>query len=76
MNTNGHSPDKVDGQAESTMYFEESLETCGDIATSFEESINTVPLSEVSSIAEKWDCETIEVSALKVHSKYIQKLDT
>jgi len=47
------------------MYFEESLEPCGDMATRFEESIESVTLSESSSIAE-WDCEN-EESAWKVH---------
>lgn len=64
MDTNGHLPDKVDHQTESTMYFEESLENCSDVATRFEESVDTVPLSEGSSI-EKWDCENVVASDLK-----------
>jgi len=47
------------------MYFEESIETCGDMATRFEESIESVTLSESSSIPE-WDCEN-EESAWKVY---------
>lgn len=66
MDTNGHLPDKIDCQTESAMYFEEGLENSSDVAARFEESVDTVPLSEDSSL-EKWDCENIVVSDLKVY---------
>lgn len=49
------------------MYFEESLESSGEMTARFEKSIDTVPLSENSSIAKQWDSESVETSALKVN---------
>lgn len=69
MNTNRHLSDKADHQTESTMYFEESLESCSDMAVRFEESIDTVPLSEGLPIAKKWDFENIKTSPLKVNGQ-------
>lgn len=69
VDTNGYLPNKIDCQTESTMYFEKGLENSSDMAARFEESVDTLPegitVSEGSSI-EKWDCENIVVSDLKV----------
>lgn len=73
MSTNGHLLGKVDCQTQSTVYFEEDLETCDGTPARFEEPIDIDPLSEDSSITEKWDCENVEASVSKVH---IKKLDT
>ncbi|XP_018339181.1 PREDICTED: uncharacterized protein LOC108746710, partial [Trachymyrmex septentrionalis] len=65
VSANGHLPGKVDCQTRSTVYFEEDLETCDDIPARFEESIDIVPLSDDSSITEKWDCENVEIPISK-----------
>ncbi|XP_011695336.1 PREDICTED: uncharacterized protein LOC105454433 isoform X3 [Wasmannia auropunctata] len=66
VSTNGHSPGEVDCQrTEATLDFEESLETCVDTAARFEESIVGIPLTEDSSITEKWDGENVEAPILK-----------
>ncbi|XP_077279500.1 uncharacterized protein LOC143906959 [Temnothorax americanus] len=65
MNTNGRLTDKATRQTESTTDFEKGLESCDDVATRFDASIRTVPLSENSSIAEKWDSENVRASVLK-----------
>ncbi|KYN12708.1 PREDICTED: uncharacterized protein LOC108767172 [Trachymyrmex cornetzi] len=65
VSANGHLPDRVDCQTQSTVYFEENLETCDDTPTRFVESIYSVPLSDDSSITEKWDCENVEASVSK-----------
>jgi len=73
VSANGHLPGKVGCQTQSTVYFEEDLETCDDTPARFEESIDIVPLSDDSSIIEKWNCENVEAPISKVH---IQKSDT
>ncbi|KAG5325340.1 ZN384 protein, partial [Pseudoatta argentina] len=65
VSANGHLPGKVDCQTQSTVYFEEDLETCDDTPARFDESIDIVPLSDDSSITEKWDCENVEAPISK-----------
>ncbi|KYQ59991.1 hypothetical protein ALC60_00962 [Trachymyrmex zeteki] len=65
VSTNGHLLGKVDCQTQSTVYFEEDLETCDGTPARFEEPIDIDPLSEDSSITEKWDCENVEASVSK-----------
>ncbi|KAG5344466.1 ZN384 protein, partial [Acromyrmex heyeri] len=65
VSANGHLPGKVDCQTQSTVYFEEDLETCDDTPATFDESIDIVPLSDDSSITEKWDCENVEAPISK-----------
>ncbi|KAG5312566.1 ZN384 protein, partial [Acromyrmex insinuator] len=64
VSANGHLSGKVDCQTQS-VYFEEDLETCDDTPARFDESIDIVPLSDDSSITEKWDCENVEVPVSK-----------
>ncbi|KYM79393.1 hypothetical protein ALC53_10188 [Atta colombica] len=65
VSANGHLPGKISCQTQSTVYFEEDLETCDDTPARFEESIDIVPLSDDSLIIEKWNCENVEASISK-----------
>lgn len=65
VNTNGYLSDKFESK-DVTMYFEENLETCDKTTIDYKESIVSVPLTE-SLIDEKWNCETIAESSLRVY---------
>lgn len=73
VNTNGYSQDRVDSQIKSTMYFEENLENCD--VSKLEETINTVSLTDNSSVIETWDYEDVETSALKENESEEQEDD-
>ncbi|XP_012540395.1 uncharacterized protein LOC105838973 [Monomorium pharaonis] len=73
VNTNGYSLDEVVDQTKSTMYFVQSLEGCDMVK--FEESMDTVPLTEDSSIIEKWVCENVEEPVTKEHEESEEQED-
>ncbi|XP_029176900.1 probable serine/threonine-protein kinase fhkB isoform X2 [Nylanderia fulva] len=61
VDTNGYLPNKL--KTNTTMYFEENLETYDKVAADYKDSIDgvSVPLTE-SLIDDKWTCETMSES--------------